>query len=407
MDQTGFTYRWMKRFRVLTLALIFSGALNIALLATLLFFIGQEQPAEWGVSPLAPPAAESRLSNISYLTALKRLHFRELVAQLTNREKIEEGYTKRDLALAVLTADQFFHLEKALGAIPEQRRPLHLSDGQLIELYPGLTDAQFDAVIRYAYQEKWPLTSKGLFVQLVRQGSGADETLTRAFCATPEFYALRVLFQKSGAAQGDALLLKLVSEGSWEQLETFFREQSQMVDLSADKRRHLLLSYRSSTAVELLLRTDFSYVLKTLDDAGVIDLLALLPPQGVEAKKFCSELLVSSRSDAVRERSAEWLYRAAGEVMPRPFNHADVVAHFALPQPRLTAESLVKQPPHSALPTTVAVVKKRTHTVKEGESLWKIARQYKVKVDALISSNHIEGERLFPGMELTIPDEAH
>ena len=404
MDQTGFTYRWMKRFRVLTLALIFSGALNIALLATLLFFIGQDQPAEWGISPLAPPAAESRLSNISYLTSLKRLHFRELVAQLTNREKVEEGYTKRDLALAVLTADQFFHLEKALGAIPEQRRPLQLSDGQLIELYPGLTDAQFDAVIRYAYQEKWPLTSKGLFAQLSKT---TEETLTRAFCATPEFYALRVLFQKSGAPQEDALLLKLVSEGSWEQLETFFREQSQMVDLSADKRRQLLLSYHSATAVEILLRSDLSYALKTLDDAGVVDLLVLLPPQGAEAKKFCSELLVSSRSDAVRERSAEWLYRAAGEVMPQPFNHADVVAHFSLPQPRLTAESLVKQPPHSPLPATAAVVKRHTHTVKEGESLWKIARQYKVKVDALISSNHIEGERLFPGMELTIPDEAH
>ena len=97
----------------------------------------------------------------------------------------------------------------------------------------------------------------------------------------------------------------------------------------------------------------------------------------------------------------------SGSTAPQPFNHADVVAHFSLPQPRLTAESLVKQPPHSPLPATAAVVKRHTHTVKEGESLWKIARQYKVKVDALISSNHIEGERLFPGMELTIPDEAH
>ena len=407
MDQTGFTHRWMKRFRVLTLALIFSGALNIALLATIFFFVGQEQPSEWGISPLAPPAAQTRLSNISYITSLKRLHFRELVAQLTNREQIEDGYAKRDLALAVMSADHFFHLEKALGSLPAQRRPLHFPDGQPVELYPGLTDAQFDAVIRYAYQEKWPFTSKGLFNLLTKQKGAAEESLTRAFIATPEFYSLRVLFQKSGATQDDAVLLNLVREGSWEALEDFFREQSQMLDLSAEKRRRFLLGYltaRSPAAAKLILKTDRAFAVKGLDDSGVLDLLTLLSQEDVEVKKYCTELLTSSRGDAVRERSAEWLYRAAGEALPQPFNYSDAVARFVGPpvQSRLTAELVVKEPPHAVV---APAPKKRTHIVKEGESLWKISRQYKVKVDTLVSSNHLEGNRLLPGMELSIPEE--
>ena len=101
-------------------------------------------------------------SNAKIISQMSRLTFRELVSYLTNRTLVEEGYSKRDLAVAALTAYHYFNIEKALSGKPEQIRIQRLSDEQTIELYPSLTEAQFEAIIRFAYQEKWPLTAKGL-----------------------------------------------------------------------------------------------------------------------------------------------------------------------------------------------------------------------------------------------------
>ena len=46
----------------------------------------------------------------------------------------------------------------------------------------------------------------------------------------------------------------------------------------------------------------------------------------------------------------------------------------------------------------------RYHTVAEGESLWKIARQYKAKVDEIVLLNGIDKDKLYPGMTLKIPE---
>jgi LysM repeat protein len=48
-------------------------------------------------------------------------------------------------------------------------------------------------------------------------------------------------------------------------------------------------------------------------------------------------------------------------------------------------------------------MKGREHIVQEGESLWKISRQYKVKVEDLVQHNGLEKDRLLPGMVLMIP----
>jgi LysM repeat protein len=45
----------------------------------------------------------------------------------------------------------------------------------------------------------------------------------------------------------------------------------------------------------------------------------------------------------------------------------------------------------------------RQHVVKEGESLWKIARLYKAKVDEIVKLNELEKDKLYPGMTLQIP----
>jgi len=420
MDDTNFTGRWVKKFRILTMALIFSGALNIGLLAAFIFQVLQEkQPS----LPFAMPSSakeKQEMGNGQILKAMSKLSFRELISFLTNKDFVEEGYTKRDLAISALVSFYHFNLEKALSANPAQKRVLEFPEGTY-EVYPGLTDDQFGALIRYAYEEKWPLTSKGLFAALQKLGIPHDESLCQAFIVTPEFYALQALFQKTEAPQDPAVLLKLATEGNWDILERFTREQDQMLDLSIDKRRRLLLSYlslHSPTAAQLILKTDFAFALKRLEDRGILDLLGLLKEKSDESVRFCVELLRSPRSDAIWQASAAKLYAFSGEESSADPKTA--LARFAPTAPPIKMEpesappapvAAAVPPPApvkaaaAAAPVKAAPAEMKLHVVKEGESLWKIARQYKIKLDDLVKLNDLEKDRLFPGMTLRIPDQ--
>ena len=383
-----------KKFRFLTLALIFSGALNIGLIAAFAFFMYQETP----VAIARAGKKEVSVSNGQIFASMSRLTFRELVSYLTNRDLVEEGYTKRDLAIAALVAYHHFNIEKALAARPTQVRTLTLADHQTIDVFPGLAEDQFEAIIRFAYQEKWPLTARGLFALLQTQKSPRDESLEQAFLITPEFYSLQVLFQKTNAPEEPQTLLNLVSEGSWDLLDKFAKEQSQVLEFSEEKRRALLLSYlalHSPTAAQILLHTDFTFALKRLEDKSILDLLALLKRQTEEGTKFCVELLRSPRSDAIWQASDMTLYTYAGEMLTAPIDPKAVLARFSPEEP-------VAAPAPKPQPTPVAAPS-RFHVVKDGESLWKISRQYKVKVDEIVKLNELEKDSLFPGMTLKLP----
>ncbi|MES2272798.1 MAG: LysM peptidoglycan-binding domain-containing protein, partial [Chlamydiota bacterium] len=369
-------------------------------------FALQQRESSFVVSLPGSSNLKQEEGNGQLIQSMSNLSFRELVSFLTNRDLVEEGYTKRDLALAALVAFCDFNLEKALSAAPDQRRILSFSENQKIEIFPGLNDEQFQAIIRYAYQEKWPLTAKGLFSLLQKWKMPREESLETAFLMTPEFYSLQVLFQKTEAPQDAPMLLKLVCEGNWDLLERFSREQSQMLDLSVEKRRRLLLSYlslHSPTAANLLLRTDYLFALKKLDDQGILDLLGLLQQKTEESERFCIELLRSPRNDLIWQRSAQCLYVYAKETPPNPLDPKLALARFApnaapVPIPAPTSVVAAALPKPSVLPPQI-----RNHVVKEGESLWKIARQHKVKVDELVKVNGLEKDCLQPGMTLRIP----
>ncbi len=377
---------WVKKFRILNISLVISGALNIGLIAAFVAFSLQDRSSfGFGVSNETATLKEKKLSNSAALFAMAKLTFRELVTLLTNRDLIEEGYSKRDLALSALVAFHHFNLEKALGASIPQKREISL-DNETIGLYPGLSEEAFEAVIRFAYEEKWPLTSKGLFFLL--QKNVRDESLEQAFMITPEFYAVQILFQKTDAPQEPSTLLRLALEGNWELLERFAKEQEQLLDFSLEKRRRLLLSYlahKSKVAAELLLKTDFAFSQKRLDDRGIFDMLSLLTERTEESEAFCHALASSPRSDAIRAASRDKIFLFTG---------APIVAQ--------EGNSLFPTDPVSAPAPTL--VQARYHTVSPGESLWKIAREYKVKVDEIVLLNGIDKDRLYPGMTLKIPD---
>lgn len=366
---------WARKFRSLTIALIFSGALNIALVASLAFSMLKENSVPISFSSCITKTQSKESTNGQILSMMANLSFRELVATLTNRDPVEEGYAKRDLALAALVAFHHFNLEKALASPLMQKREMVLSDARTVDLFPSLDDDQFQAIIRYAYQEKWPLTAKGLFSLLKKT---TDASLEQAFLTTNEFHAVQILFQKTGAAQQTSDLLRLICEGSWDLLEQFWQQQTEALDFSVDKRRSFLLGYLalgSETAAQMLLRTDFAFALKKLEDPQVLTLLGAVKGRSEESERFCKELLGSVRGDGVRQASA-LLLQAYGASMPAPAKAAEPKASLAL------------------------------HVVKEGESLWKIARQYKVDVKELVKMNELEKDRLLPGMTLRVPDQS-
>jgi|GEM_PF-486348 len=463
---SSFTDRWMRKFRIITLSLIFSGALNIGLIAAFIALLIQDKERSYSVTEFRQASGGEEMTNRSILASYAHLSFRELCSLLTNTDLVEEGFAKRDLALAALVSFHDFNLEKAIGNAPAQKRMFKLDD-RSIEIFPGLADEQFRAVVHYAYLERWPLTGRGLFAALQKNPAVREAELVQAFSTTPEFYAVETLFQKSGANISQDQLIGLICDGNWQMIDGFAREQSQMLDLSDDRRRHLLLSYlalQSPAAANLLLQTDFTFALKRLDDKGVLDLLARAAANET-LQKFCVELMRSPRSDAVYEKSAQLLYRMANEEIPQPFDLAKARNRFALApvvSPSQPPAALVhhartqiadldsarqsqvdrsKAPGsmeehHSRLgknddedrlgkvaaspnPQSVSArgiageVKKesaitrdaalRTHVVKEGDSLWKISRQYHVKLEDLKALNHLDKDRLKQGMILKIP----
>lgn len=382
-----------KKIRLLSFALIFSAALNIGLIATLGYFMAEKSGhvSQW------IGKREELKSNGQIFSSMARLSFRELVSFLTNRELVEEGYSKRDLALAALVGYHHFNLEKAICAKPTQVRKWIFSKDQTIDVFPALTEEQFEAIIRFAYQEKWPLTTRGLFSVLQSQKSLKDESLEQAFSLTPEFSAIQLFFQKTKAPQPSHVLIDLLVSGSWDLFEKFFKEQSQAPQFSEERRRNFLLNYlvfHSNCAAHLLLKTDFSYALKRFDDKQILDLLSLLKKQSEEGACFCMELLRSPRSDAIWQAAAFTLYSYAGEMPPLPIDPETVLARFSPEK---------KQTPPVAIAAEILVSPSRFHVVKEGESLWKISRQYKIKVDEIVQMNQLESNSLFPGMTLKLP----
>ena len=307
---------------------------------------------------------------------------------MTSQELVANGYLKRDLALGALVAFHDFHIDKVLSGTTLQKKEILLGDGTTGVLFPGLNTSHFDAIIRFAYEEKWPLTSNGIYKAILK--SPSDKSLSQAFSMTPEFRAFELLFQKVQLPK--EMLIQLVIEGPFSQLQQFAKEQSERLDLTPEKRRSTLLNYvrfGSKTAGKILAETESPFLVKKLDDPSLIQVLSLLKEKTSSAEFLCLELLRSPRSNDVWMAAVNNLYAYAGKEPPAGVPLREAMAQF-LPSP--SSEPKV----------TRSLCRK--HVVKEGETFWKIARMYDVKVDDLVSANEIDKNHLRVGMTLNIPE---
>jgi len=395
--------QWAKRSRFLTQALIFSGALNIGLLTSFFYFIIREkkEAVSFQLQPVA--MKKEKISNSSLLSSFATMSYAELMDLLESKEAVEEGYKKRDLALASLAMFHFINVEKALSGFPIQKRVLsfkrHEGPEQIdITVYPGLGEDQFKAILHFLKTEKFPFTTQGLLFELQQSKMPRDSSLLEAFYLTPEFSTVMTLFNRAGIPLPQEYVVDLLTQGDWNLLQQFSNEQHKIQDLSPDRLKHLLCSFiknRSLMAAKILLQWDRDYILKKFEDPELVAFLDLFPEKSVALESLLKELMTSSRSDIVWKKAGEKLYTFAKVPIPDPYDHQAALQTFVGMEPVVQRA----ETPHKENGK-----KNRTHIVQPGENLWKIARKYKVSIETLKKANHLETDKLKPGKELVITE---
>ncbi len=371
---------WQKRTRFLTQALILSGALNIALLATFFSVVMKEkqEAVAFDMAPAEPILAP--LSNDALLSQYASMSYPELLSLLENTDPVEAGYKKRDLALGALVSFHFFPLDKALTVLPTQPRMLsfiHQGGQEKVDVpvLPGLSDDHFAAILNFSKTEKWPLRPEGLFYE-IQHTMPRDPSLLEAFYLTPEFYAIFNLFSHTGFAIEKSFLIELLSQGDWKSISQFTEEQKKTGDLSPERLKSFLVSLiqrRSPIAAQMLLDWDPDYIVKRLDDADLLLFIDVYPEKKKGYETFLKNLLSSPRNDAIWKKAGEKL-ALLGTAVPTQQN----------PQPIASS--------------------KKKYVVQEGDSLWKIARKHKVSVEVIKKENNLETDRVRVGRTLLIPD---
>lgn len=443
----------LDKTRRLTGALILSGGLNVIVLALLLYWAVRERvplpyceykPAEQ--QEQQAPLADQRTSS-QVILAYKDLSFDQLVSRLQQTQLIENGFTQRDLALAALVSFYHFDLRRALTGLPQptQQRAFVSrlpKEGKSIKwvVYPDLSNEQFAAIVHFVQTERWPLTSRGLFLLLQKGKEKEDKRIAEAFFLTREFLAVEMLFNRAQSSVSKHELLRVIQEGNWKLLNEFIQHQRTSNDLSDARRQRFLLDYvkhGSSTAAYLLLKSDGEFAVKKLDDTDAIAVLELLPKKTSESEKFALELLTSPRSNAVWKISAERLYEYAGEEVPSACSHQNALKRFAphrllaqhldtaiksvQPQQLTVSVTPKKLPPPTppvppkktpAIPTvqpkkgiiaSPPPPKERVYVIQEGDSLWKISRKFNVSIETIKAKNQLKSDKLKPGTALRIP----
>lgn len=442
-----------RRIRLLTKSLIISGAVNLGLLFVCLFLLFQDkiflpsfEHKPFEESRQIAPLVDAR-GKAEVLRLFSGMGFDQLLGKLTNKSLVEDGYMQRDLALACLVAYYHFNIHQALSGMALQDRKFIMektTEGRPseIHLFPGLTDEHFQAIIRYANTEKWPLTSKGLFLLLKYAKNNSEASMKEAFFRTAEFQDIEMLFNRTSLLASRELILQLLEEGDWQIVNEFSQSQRAAQDLSVGRLQSFLLEYvkrSSKVAAQLLFSIDKSFVAKKLDDQHLFIMMQLLTETKRDTVHLCQDILVSPRSDAVIQLAARRLYEFVGEPMPDPYDHLAALNRFVPGYPwkekseligmAASPLSLIKNsrealPPFAqgsvegminskrvekdlgrkeAKPPSLRQAKPSVHLVTEGDTLWQIAKRYNVDLERLKRHNQLQSSQIHPGALLKIP----
>ncbi len=340
----------IKKIKTLSSIIILSIGLNIGLISTLIYKMLKQENTNNYINKKEDDVSLDILSNNDYLLYLSTLNYKDLLLLLSNKSQVEYGYLTRDLALSCLTAFHFFNLEKALPNISIQQRYVLLEKyNNKIILFPGLCDYHFDAIINFIKYETWPFTIQGLFNLLK---TNTTPSLEQSFITTNEFQVIRNLLNIDTEN-----ILHILHEISWETFSNGLNEK--------DVKTFLLncIDDNSKQAAIILLKEHQDYIIKKASNKHVKKILSLTK-DCEEIKKLCEEITQTPREDIILNITNEKINEITN------------------------------------------INKEITHIVKDGESLWKIAKLYKISINDLIKKNNLKTQCIKPKDKLIIPSKS-
>lgn len=399
MDMEAFENPWMKKIRFLTKLLLVSVAFNIGLVTSVFYIKSEKKPNK----EIKGKKVVLEKSNAEVLSHYFKNNFKDLVRELKDKTVLQDGYTKRDLALACLVNYHYLNLDKAISGKPLQRRKLtfvHQDGGESfqVEVFPNLDDLDFSLIEKFIKEEKFPLSIEGLFIDLKRQGSEKDPGLEKAFTSTFEFTLLHTALKRVNEALTKEELLDCLLEANFQVLEEWVRQTKSGVTFLDAMRQFFsaCLKEGSSGAAALWISIDNDYIQRKFTDLELHQLIQLLKENTLPVNIFLKQILCSVRSDEVRKESALKLYEFEKIVPIEPYDHEESLKRF------LPMMFVKKEVPKQEVLAYKPLQKK--HTVTEGDSLWKISRKYKISIEELREYNHLKSDKLKPGQELFLPN---
>ncbi|WP_316358678.1 LysM peptidoglycan-binding domain-containing protein [Candidatus Neptunichlamydia sp. REUL1] len=337
-----------KRSRILIHALIISGTLNLALIATFVTLVIKERKrVVVPVAQVSERVKEVQLKNEEVLREFASMTYDTLVRELYDETHVEEGQRRCDLALAALTRYHDFDVKRAFVGFPVEQRKVVFGEESMV-LFSGMRAERLEGVRLFARREVWPLTPRGLFNQ-IQNREEIPESLRESFILTNEFFEIKRAIGRLPYAISDETLFNLVTAGDWESVETF--SSKDLVSFLVPR-----MEKGSKLAAYLMVLEERDYALKSLDDGQMEKLLALLTEKTPAIESFLKEVGDGIRADHVKE--------LAGKPLENP---------------------------------------PRQYTVQAGDSLWKISRMFDVKVEIIQEMNGLDSESLKPDIELTLP----
>lgn len=327
---------------------------------------------------------------MAFIVKMKAQPFERLVSLLKEKRVVLAGWRVQDLALSALVGFHDVDIHRALNkkSLPTRKWTFQSST---FELFPGLNEQDFQNMSFFLEREKWPFTTKGL-LKLIgsKELKECDRDLLIFFCHTPEMIVMQTLFARAPTPIQRGTVLKIVQEGGWDRLSNYYLGQEKEADFSAKKRQAVLLDYiegKSKTAAYLFLAIDPVFAEHGLSDAQLSHLLPLLSDKTESVQRFLQKVIQSPRGDEVRTQARRQLLGSDDE---------EVAARFI---PRAGTGELRpvfrEQPPRSPAPSQ--------HVIQPGESLWTIAKKYRVSIEELMAVNHLQSTVIRSGKTLKIP----
>lgn len=412
----------LRKLQMMTAALILSGSCNIALTGAL--WKGMQYRPNIRLAKFSTGGRALRAQNCSALDAMANWEYARLLAELSNSELMEDGFTRGGLALALLIEKFDFDIDRALLGQELHRRSFRdARSSHQYTLVADLRPLDFERMQNFARQERWPMTPRGIFSRFCDQArasivngdlSSVDPSLVESYFASDAFCAFGRLFPEDIPRQYLALTALHLNWSELSQSEASSRSPAGASSASARRCDLLLRAVErgSKPAAYLLIMCDFDFALHNTSEGAMQQLLTLMDTYTAEALAVSIGVLRGPRGDDVRELATRRICHFLN-LPPPTTNHQWALLARALVQNvdlslplanerEVLARAWTANEPSASSALGAAKETMYQHVVKPGDTLWKLSKMYGLSVRDLMLRNELSRDFLHIGQILRI-----